>query len=98
MVIDFPVVPGPRPGQTVPPSWRAPDPWTSAMMIDADYQSGDCRAPGIAAFARTTDGCRITRRLVDRTDQVLDLFRVRAELFRKLVEIGIGDRDEALLV
>src|SRR5215471_14216307 len=35
---------------------------------------------------------------VDRPDQVLDLLRVRTELFRELVEIGIGDLLEAGLV
>src|SRR5215475_9323049 len=39
-----------------------------------------------------------SRVLVDRADQVLDLLRMRAELPGELVEIGIGDRGEALLV
>src|SRR6266576_1548065 len=38
------------------------------------------------------------RGLIDRADQVLDLFRVWTELFGELVEIRIGDRRKAPLV
>src|ERR1039458_4836457 len=77
------------------------DPQSPAlMMTEAICPSAKSIRHGVwvLAFAGTTRGNMVTSGLIDRPDQGLDLVSMRAEVFRELVEIGIGDLLKARLV
>src|SRR3954447_13870477 len=78
-----------------PPSWLLAilPSWSS----DCQLNLGRWRR---SRFAGSTAGAKdvFSRRLFDGADQILDLLRVRAEFFRQLVQIGVGDSNKGWLI